>query len=291
MKHLLSYPQKKRLGYTLVELAVVIAAIGILATITIFAFGSWRESVALTEVKNDMTNVAAAMKNAKNWGTGYPTFSTNTVFDGSNSSKSIYIQSPNITIKYRSGSATTYCIDAVSTVRSTIRYFVDVATTKGEVKQGSCAEGEIFPGTWSIVAGTSTYSYGCTGSCTWEAISSSSMSVAGGGALTPGTAKDLSWLSSCSSMTEDCGANSATFTADSPLQLSVDGTTWSSTIVKSGSWEAGVGQGNTPYVRVPAGDTSPVGKTAYIWVTGGSVTKSTITMLRITGTPIKFTKN
>lgn len=118
-------------AFTIVELVVIIVVIGILAGVTIIGYGSWRNQVASTEVKNDLSSAAATMENARNFGEdGYPTDIPST-----------FTASPNALITYESGDATSFCIDGRSTVSTSIYYFVDSSNGK-EVLNGTCAGGE-----------------------------------------------------------------------------------------------------------------------------------------------------
>lgn len=129
-------------GYTIVELAAVIAVIAILAGASYFAIGAWRDRIADTEVRNDMINVTTAMKNARNWGDGYPVYPSGTTYDGTNSTKSVYIQSPNVTLTYDHGDVSNFCVDGQSKARTNVYYFVDTSTGSAEPKKGTCAGGE-----------------------------------------------------------------------------------------------------------------------------------------------------
>jgi len=121
-------------AFTIVELIVVIVVLGILAGIVIAGYGNWRTSVAKKAVQSDLQMVAAAMEGAKNFENGYPT-----------SLPSSFKASSNVTITYYSGSASDYCIDGVSTVNSSVRFFID--TTKGKKPiSGTCVGGEEIPG-------------------------------------------------------------------------------------------------------------------------------------------------
>lgn len=108
---------KHKNGFTIVELLVVIAVIGLLATLTIFAFGSWRARTAKTEVQNDLRNSNSAANN-------YRTF--NNVFPDASTFVTIYTPSRNVTLTYtlRSGNAS-YCLKGQSTAEPTVIWYVD----------------------------------------------------------------------------------------------------------------------------------------------------------------------
>lgn len=104
-------------GFTIVEILVVVAVIGILATVTIFAFGSWRARTAKTEVQNDLRNSNSAIKNYLTFYNVLPTAPTFT---------SIYTPSRNVTLTYalRSGNGS-YCLKGQSTAESSVVWYVD----------------------------------------------------------------------------------------------------------------------------------------------------------------------
>lgn len=68
--------QRTSPAFTLVELAIVIVVLGILTGIVTVGYGKWRESIAQKEVQSDLQMAAAAMENAKNFSSGYPTDGT-----------------------------------------------------------------------------------------------------------------------------------------------------------------------------------------------------------------------
>ncbi len=100
-------------GLTVVELIIVIAVLSILVTLTRHFIGDWRGRTAQTEVKNDLYNVAAAMEDARNFGTGYPA-----TIPGS------YIASPNVSMQLMTSTSTTFCINGSSITRNDVRFFI-----------------------------------------------------------------------------------------------------------------------------------------------------------------------
>ncbi|QQS22093.1 DUF285 domain-containing protein [Candidatus Saccharibacteria bacterium] len=128
-------------GFTVVELIVVIVLLVMLATITIFAIGSWRTRVAESEAKNDAIQVASAMKNAKTWANGYPIFTEGTVFDGANATKAVYVPGQGVLVTYQSGDANNYCIEVRSKIISNVYYYIDTSTGGTSPQKGTCAGG------------------------------------------------------------------------------------------------------------------------------------------------------
>lgn len=114
-------------GFTIVEVLVVIVVIGTLASIVILSFNGWRTMSAKNEVRSDLSNLAAAMESARNFGNGYPTALPATFKD-----------SPTVTVTYTSGDATSYCVDAVSTVVTSVKYHIDSSQGKDPLV-GTCA--------------------------------------------------------------------------------------------------------------------------------------------------------
>lgn len=102
-----------RRGFTIVELIVVVVVIAMLATIMAFGFSSWRTRTATTEVKNALKSVSAAMKDAKNFGTGYPL-----------SIPSSYSPQSGVTVTYSSGSSTAYCVVGTSVAVPSVVYYM-----------------------------------------------------------------------------------------------------------------------------------------------------------------------
>lgn len=164
-------------GFTIIELIVVVVIIAILATIASFGFSSWRKRTEATVVKNDLIALKTAMKNEKNFGTGYPT-----------SLPSTFKANPNVTVTYVSGDADSYCINAVSKVDSSVQYYID-SSSNSAPQSGGCVTAPSAPAptvasktyssitvSWAAVAGAAAYAvvYGTTATPTTSAGCASS---------------------------------------------------------------------------------------------------------------------
>lgn len=133
--------QTYRQAYTVVEVIVVIVALGTLAGITTMSIRSWHDRAATTEVKWDINGLMSAMKNARNWSTGYPVFEEGTTFDGKGDTSKVYTQSRNVRLTYYQGNASSYCIEAQSVVRPGVYFYVDTSTGDMTPKRGTCVSG------------------------------------------------------------------------------------------------------------------------------------------------------
>ncbi len=117
---------KYQSAFTLVEMVVVIVVVVVLSTLIIVGYAGWRDETIRTEVQSQLKQAVAAMENSRNFGSGYPT-----------ALPSSYKQSKGTTITYKSGDATTFCLDAASNEDSTIVYFAN-STTSRDPSVGSC---------------------------------------------------------------------------------------------------------------------------------------------------------
>ncbi|MDB5165796.1 MAG: repeat-containing protein [Candidatus Saccharibacteria bacterium] len=170
-------------GFTIVELTVVIAVIGILAAISVVGYGSWRTGVAKAEVQSDLKQVAAVMESARNFNNTYPL-----------SIPTSFTSTPTVTVTYTSGDATSFCIDGVSIPVPTVAYFVS-SSDKVPIL-GTCVGGPgALPsggGGGGVAAITSMYDHTCAvsttslgycwGSNDWGEIGNNQLST---NALTP----------------------------------------------------------------------------------------------------------
>lgn len=113
-------------GFTLIEFFVVITVLAILVTITVSYIGDWRARSAQTEVKNGLYNVAAAMEDARNFGTGYPAAIPGTYTAA---------PTPNVSVQLMTSTPTSFCINGWSTTRSDVRFYT---TEKKAPTAGNC---------------------------------------------------------------------------------------------------------------------------------------------------------
>ena len=113
-------------GFTIIELIVVVVIIAILATVASFGFSSWRKRTDTTVIKNDLIALKTAMKNEKNFSSGYPT-----------SLPSSFKSNPNVTVTYVSGDAGSYCINAVSKTDSSLQFYID-SSGNSSPQSGAC---------------------------------------------------------------------------------------------------------------------------------------------------------
>lgn len=113
-------------GFTIVEVLVMVVIIAVLATITMFAFGSWRSRTATTEVKTALTHLSAALKNELNFNSAYPATVPST-----------YQPSDGVTINYSMGSGgSTYCASGTSTSVPSVVWYI--SSSNPNPSQTSC---------------------------------------------------------------------------------------------------------------------------------------------------------
>lgn len=120
--------KKRTIGFTIVELIIVISVIAILAAISIISYSGWRHSTVVNQVKSDLNGVAAAMENARTFNNVYPAGipSTFTVSSG-------------VVLAGGSPDGKTFCFDGTSSQDATINYYIDVTMVGSGAQAGTCA--------------------------------------------------------------------------------------------------------------------------------------------------------
>jgi type IV pilus assembly protein PilA len=114
-------------GFTIVELLVVIVVIGILATISIVSYGSWRHSSLSSKVKSDLVSVAAAMDSARTFTNSFPL-----------SLPSTFVASSGVNLNLQSSDGKSYCIDGVSSEDATIQFYMASESSSKGALSGTC---------------------------------------------------------------------------------------------------------------------------------------------------------
>ena len=120
--------KQKLRGFTIVELVVVIAIIGILAGIVLLNMKGWKQRTETSQVQSDLKSAASAMEDARNNTNGYPT-----------SLPSTFTASQGVTITYTSGSAAGYCINAKSTADPAVAYNIQSTGGVPAPQAGTCS--------------------------------------------------------------------------------------------------------------------------------------------------------
>ena len=121
---------RKHLGWTLVELVVVVAVLGILAGIAIVGFGGWRERTARNEVKSDLLSGATALKNHRNFTSSYP--ATQTEFEV------LYRHTEAVNLSYTRRVDGSYCLNAQSLSRPSVQWMID-SSVSVQPAEGVCS--------------------------------------------------------------------------------------------------------------------------------------------------------
>jgi len=127
----------KRQGFTIVELLVVIGIIGVLATISVVGYGSWRTSIAASQVKSDLNALASALENARTFGNAYPTALSQL--------STTYTTTTGVTVTPFAMTATEFCFDAISSTVSGVAFYLASETKEQGAISGTCATRSTLP--------------------------------------------------------------------------------------------------------------------------------------------------
>jgi len=120
--------KKKQSSYafTIVELMIVVAVLAILAGVTVVSYGSWQTRLAQNSVQADLKTAAAAMEQAKNFGSGYPL----AVPSSFKSGDSVAIAGGG------SSDGSSFCLQGGSTNTTGVTYYIDGVNKSPQT--GSC---------------------------------------------------------------------------------------------------------------------------------------------------------
>ncbi len=127
-----------KLGFTIVELVIIIIIIGTLAAITIIGYGNWQKQATHTQAKSDLNMAVATMRSACNFGDdGCPTSlpSSQTFSDG-------------IEVNYIEGDSKDFCIEASSAKYFDVHYYFDTRNGS-KLTQGTCLGGTLYDGKYT----------------------------------------------------------------------------------------------------------------------------------------------
>jgi prepilin-type N-terminal cleavage/methylation domain-containing protein len=115
-------------AFTIVELVVVIAVIGILSTIVIVGYGSWRTSTATSSLKSDLGQAAASMESARTFSStsSYPT--TREFQESANNTIALSV----------SADTKSFCIDGLTSIAPSAPYYIDDLTQTNGATPGTC---------------------------------------------------------------------------------------------------------------------------------------------------------
>jgi prepilin-type N-terminal cleavage/methylation domain-containing protein len=265
--------QKKYSGFTLVEMMVVVAVLGILISLTAFSYNGWQSGIVKRQIQSDLSILASAMQSAKNFGSGYPTSIPNT-FKGSG----------DLTFEYIGGNSSGYCIEARSNKISSIVY--NIKTDSVAAASGNCdsvyalaapaptmasATSSSMVISWPAVAGASTYrvQFGTSSPTGPTSCTSSPCTISG---LTASTQYKVKVTAISAYTSKDSAVINAS-TIAAPLKCDTGDTMSGSTCTKT--YAASYNPGSGPYYTCPSGGTLS-GSTcttnqayAATWVDGG----------------------
>lgn len=127
-------------AFTIVELVVSIAVIGILAAVTLVSYGAWRTSTTTAAVRSNLVQAAATMESSRTFNNGYPaTIPTS------------FVASNDVQVTLQSSDPRSFCIDGTSLEISTIKYYIDNLNKTNDVGQGTCATRTALPPIGKVV--------------------------------------------------------------------------------------------------------------------------------------------
>lgn len=121
--------KRANLGFTIVELIVVITVVGLLAGLSVIGYSSWRSATQTAQIKSDLNSVAAAMESSRNYNNSYPSSIPSSALP---SSGSIIVIDP-------ASTSTNYCVDGTIPANSSITFYIASESKDKGPQQGTCA--------------------------------------------------------------------------------------------------------------------------------------------------------
>ncbi len=115
-------------AFTLIELIVVVAVIGIISAIILLNIGNWQKQIATTKVKSDLAGAISSLENYRNYNNAYPP-SIPSDFTKTDSEITLLGGSMD--------GGDTFCLSATSTKLSGVNYYVD-SSNKAPHTSPSC---------------------------------------------------------------------------------------------------------------------------------------------------------
>lgn len=143
---------------------MVVIIIGILATISIISYGNFHKSIAVAQLKSDLSSVATAMETTHTFSNAYPSVLPS-IFNPTKDSIGNAVSTFSDPISY--DSYKTYCVDGTSVSDNTIHYYIDSTSRSLGAQLGSCAAAH--PGPSNLVATPASSS---SMSLSWDALAS-----------------------------------------------------------------------------------------------------------------------
>lgn len=84
-------------GFTMVEILIIIAILGILLAVAILGYGAWSRNIATTAAKSDLNMAVTALKSYKNFSNSYPPNMAGTSFASSpHTAVTLYTNAPSL---------------------------------------------------------------------------------------------------------------------------------------------------------------------------------------------------
>lgn len=125
---------RSRSAFTIVELIVVIAVVGILAGIILVSYGAWRSTVATSSLKSDLEQVASVIESSRTFDNSYPL-----------SIPASFSPSSGNTITLTIPGTKSFCIDGQTSQSSSIKYYIDDLTQSNGATAGTCTSRTSLP--------------------------------------------------------------------------------------------------------------------------------------------------